>query len=136
MTEKVEPTDEELLERIAEWIVRRRLVAPAIIFLESHRPLSFVGSQAMIAAAPIVSFFEPLIQALTGPGFGTNAYQRFAEMMEDRDNVELLIIEIERKNQDDRARMKEEKRRLKELKKEARARRKALRKGKLEDEHG
>ena len=136
MTEKAEPKDDELLERIAEWIAKRRLTAPAIIFLETHRPLSFVGSQAMIAATPVVSFFEPLLQALTGPGFGKNAFQRFAELMEDRDNVEVLIIEIERKSQEYRAREKEEKRRLKELKREAKTRRKALRAKKVREDHG
>ena len=123
MSEKVDLTDEEILSRLANWVVE----LPAILFLESHRPLSFVGSQALIFASPIVSFFEPFLRSLFGPGYDQKSYQRFAELMEDRSNLELLIIEIERANQRQKDTEKEEKRRRKELKKEARARRRELR---------
>jgi hypothetical protein len=127
MSEKADLTDREILSRIATWVVERRMAAPAIIFLESHRPLSVVGSQAMIAASPIVSFFEPFLRMIGGPRFDHATFERFACLMEDRDNVELLIIEIERKNQEQRERTREEKRRRKELRREARRRRKELR---------
>ena len=128
MSEPIELTDQEILARLAKWVVERRMTAPAIIFLETHRPLSFVGSQAMIAASPFVSFFEPFLKTLMGRGFEHASYQRFAEMMEDRDNLELLIIEIERQNQSKREAEKQEKLRLKRLKKEARQKRRELRK--------
>ncbi len=127
MSEKPELSDREILTRLAEWIVERRMSAPAIVFLESHRPLSFVGAQAMIAASPLVEMFEPFFRALVGPRYQHAYYRRFAEMLEDRDTVERLIIEIERKSQDFRARLKEEKRRARRLKREAREKRKALR---------
>ena len=127
MTEKSELTDRELFSRLAKWVVDRRLTAPAIVFLESHRPLSFVGSQAMIAASPIVSFFEPFLKGLFGPGYEQASFRRFAELLEDRDNLELLIIEIERENQRQRETEKQEKLRRKALKQEARAKRRELR---------
>ena len=127
MNEKAELTDQEILERIAEWTVERRLTAPAIIFLESHRPLSFVGSQAMIAASPIVHFFEPFFQMLMGAGYDHSMFDRFATMLEEKREVpELLVIEIERRNQEFRAREKEAKLRRKALKKEAKQRRREL----------
>lgn len=126
MTEKPELSDQEILTRLANWVVKRRLTAPAIIFLESHRPLSFVGSQAMIAASPIVSFFEPIVKGMAGPGFEHASYKRFAELMENRDNLELLIIEIERANQRQQAIEKEEKKKRKALKKEAKRKRREL----------
>ncbi|MHC4469900.1 MAG: hypothetical protein ACYTDY_03805 [Planctomycetota bacterium] len=133
MTEKAELTDQEILERIAEWTVRRRLTAPAIVFLEAHRPLSFVGSQAMIAASPIVSFFEPFFQMLAGTGYDHTVYERFARMLEERrETVELLIIEIERKNQEQRALERDEKRRRKALRREAKEKRRALRQARRE----
>ena len=126
MADKPELTDQEILDRLASWIVARRLTAPAILFLESHRPLSFVGSQAMIAASPIVHFFETFLQGLAGPGYEHALYRRFAEMMESRDNLERFIIAIERRNQEQSARDREEKARRKALQREAKAQRKAL----------
>ena len=134
MTEKAELTDQEILERIAEWTVERRLTAPAIVFLESHRPLSFVGSQAMIAASPIANFFEPFFQMLMGAGYDHSLFDRFARMLEERRELpELLIIEIERRNQAFKAREKEEKLRRKALKREAKERRRELKRQRREE---
>ena len=126
MSEKTELTDQEIIERLAKWIAVRRMTVPAILFIESHRPLSFVGSQAMIAASPFVAFFEPFLKGLAGPGFEHSIYKRFAALLEDRDNLELLVIEIERCNQRQKDAEKQEKIRRKQLKKEARARRREL----------
>jgi hypothetical protein len=115
MTDKAELTDQEILDRLAAWVVERRMTAPAILFLESHRPLSFVGSQAMIAASPVVHVFESFFQAFGGGGWKHTTYQRFAELMEDRDNVERLIVAIERRSQERAAALREEKARAKAL---------------------
>ena len=74
-----------LLEGLAKGIVERRLTAPAIFFLESVKPLNFLGSQAMI-------FFEPIIRSV----FPFQAYSEFAILLQDRDTVEELIQEVER----------------------------------------
>ncbi len=132
MTSKAELTDQEILDRLASWVVAKRMTAPAIIFLESHRPLSFVGSQAMIAAGPIAHFFEPFLQHLIGPGYEHAVYKRFAGLMEDRDNVERMIIAIERENQAARVLEREEKAKRKALKREAKEKRKALRRARKE----
>jgi hypothetical protein len=116
----------ELFARLADWVVQRRMAAPAILFLESHRPLSFIGSQALIAASPIVSFFEPFFRGLLGKNYSHADYRLFAELMEDRDNLERLVIEIERKSQEAKEREQEEKARRKALKREAKEKRKAL----------
>lgn len=120
MTDKAELTDQEILDRLAAWVVERRMTAPAILFLESHRPLSFVGSQAMIAASPVVHVFEGFFQAFAGAGWQHGVYQRFAEMMGDRDNVERLIVTIERQSQERTLRLREEKARAKALRQAAR----------------
>ena len=57
--------------------VRYRMTVPAILFLESVKPLSFVGSQALY-------FFEPMVRAL----FAVPEYERFAAMMERRADKE------------------------------------------------
>jgi hypothetical protein len=76
--------DTIFLERLAGWVVERRMAAPAILFLESVKPLNFVGSQFMF-------FFEPIVKIFVG-GKG---YTRFAQLMEDRDNVEMFLLCIE-----------------------------------------
>jgi hypothetical protein len=82
--EALAPEDQALFDRLANWLVARRLETPAILFLESVRPLSFVGAQAMI-------FFEPFARAL----FAVQDYDRIARLMEKRSNLELLVRTIE-----------------------------------------
>ena len=79
------PEDQALFDQLARWLVERRLETPAVLFLETARPLSFVGSQAM-------HFFQPFANAL----FATPDYERFARLLDDRGNVEILIQTIER----------------------------------------
>jgi hypothetical protein len=76
---------------------------PAIFFLESSKPLAFVGGQLLI-------FLEPFVQTL----FNFAQYQRFALLMEDRDNWEALIRKIEDLEADHAAREKQEKKARKE----------------------
>ncbi len=132
MTEKPDPTppedltDQQIFDRLATWVVARRLTAPAILFLESHRPLSFLGSQAMVAASPIVHVFEPFLQGFAGPGYSHAIYRRFAELLENRDNVERLIVTIERESQEEQDRRRAERRAAKARRREARARWRAI----------
>ena len=60
------------------------MTVPAIFFLESSKPLAFLGGQLLI-------FLEPFVQTL----FNFRQYQRFALLMEDRENWEKLIRKIE-----------------------------------------
>jgi hypothetical protein len=77
------------------------MTVPAIFFLESMKPLSFVGSQAM-------HFFEPMVHAF----FPVRDYERFAILMEQRENLEVLLVKIEAR--DDAARHEERERRERE----------------------
>ncbi|TET16608.1 MAG: hypothetical protein E3J78_08615 [Candidatus Cloacimonadota bacterium] len=79
----------ELIERFAKEIVDRRLSVPAIIFLEMVKPLSFLGSQAMI-------FLEPIIQSV----FSFKSYKEVYLLLEKRENVERLLQEIEKRVQE------------------------------------
>lgn len=76
---------EEFINKIAKKIVELKLSVPAIFFLESIKPLSFIGSQALV-------FFRPIILAVFNI---PNAYDIFIRIMEDRENVEKLIQKIE-----------------------------------------
>ena len=73
-----------LMTDLARKIVRRRLAVPAIFFLETAKPLNYVGAQAMV-------FFGPFVQVL----FETPNYQRYTELLEQRPTLELLLQMIE-----------------------------------------
>ena len=78
--------DEEaiLLERVARQVVGRGLTVPAILFLESMKPLSFLGGQLMAFCSPFVHL---MVDA--------KSYDTFAASIERRENVERLICRIE-----------------------------------------
>lgn len=85
---KFEVTEERkkfLINQIAQKVIDYRLSPVAIVFLESSKPLSFLGNQFLI-------FMQPFYRAL----FSRREYEEIAAMLEDRNNIEMLICEIER----------------------------------------
>ena len=98
--------DDELIEKVARKMVNMRLTVPAIFLLESSKPLAFLGGQLLV-------FLEPFIQTL----FNFKQYQRFAFLMENRDNWERLLRKIEDLEEEVKMREKEEKQAKKESKK-------------------
>jgi len=92
-----EKDKKELMKKIADQVVKRQLTVPTIMFLESIKPLSFIGSQAMI-------FFNPIAQIV----YPTEIYGRLQMMFEDRANVELLIQTIEKEDANFSKKLKEE----------------------------
>lgn len=83
--ETLTPKQEEILDKISKKVVQWKMAVPAIIFLESVKPLSYLGSQVMV-------FFEPFVHAL----FNFPEYSEFQQMMERRENVERLLQRIEK----------------------------------------
>lgn len=77
------PEDEQLLARIAAMIVRRGLAAPAIMLLDTVRPLNFVASQFLV-------FLGPFATILLNPV----EYERFTALLEHREAVDVLIKAI------------------------------------------
>lgn len=96
---RLSPDDRAMLESIARWLGERRLSVPAIVLLESTKPLNFIGSQLLF-------FFEPIVKAVVQ---GRN-YTRFASIMEDRENVEEFLQLIETIDQEDKGSPEEENR--------------------------
>jgi hypothetical protein len=79
--------DVQLMERIAEVIVNRRMAAPATMFLESMGPMNFLGSQAL-------HFLTPILDC----AFNTKEVEQVARLLERRDSVTRLIAIIEVKS--------------------------------------
>ena len=84
--EKLEDGDTVLIRRLADFVVKRDMSVPAVMFLESVRPLNFIGSQSMVFFKPILSRF-----------FSRYEYDRIANILEKREVIDLLIREIEQK---------------------------------------
>lgn len=82
---KLTERQSELLDKLAQKVVSYRMTIPAIMFLETAKPLSYVGSQTMV-------FFEPMVKAV----FNVAEYDEIRILMEDRRNVEELLARIER----------------------------------------
>jgi len=78
------PQQEEILLKIARKVVHWKMSVPAILFLESMKPLNYIGSQMM-------AFFEPFVQTI----FSWKDYDEFRRMMEERETVERLLQKIE-----------------------------------------
>jgi hypothetical protein len=79
--------DVELMERVADVIVKRGMAAPATVFLESMGPMNFLGSQAL-------HFFTPIIEC----AFNVKEVEQVARLLERRDSIPRLIAVIEVKS--------------------------------------
>ena len=82
---KLTEKQSEILDKLAQKVVGFRMTVPAIMFLETVKPLSYVSSQTMV-------FFEPMVKAV----FNVAEYDEIRILMEDRRNVEELLLRIEK----------------------------------------
>ena len=74
---------------MADKIVEKRMTTPAILFLESVRPLNYVGSQVMV-------FFAPVVQAV----FNLPEWDELRRVLERRESVAYFLDLLERKEGD------------------------------------
>jgi hypothetical protein len=79
------PEERDFLDRLADGIARRRLTPAALFFLESMKPLGFLGSQAM-------HFFRPVVQIVWSDPVN---YDRLIQLLERRGSIELLLRRLE-----------------------------------------
>lgn len=75
-----------LLGKVADAVVKRRLAAPALMFLESVRPLNFLSSQVMV-------FFQPIVSL----AISTKDMELLAQILERRKSIPFLIELIEKR---------------------------------------
>jgi len=102
------PEDEDaVLEKLAKQAVKRGMTVPAILFLESVKPLNFIASQTMV-------FFEPIVQSV----FSIRDYDTLRSALEKRESIEILLLKIEDLDAVHLAREKRIKKYLKALKKD------------------
>ena len=90
-SDAIAPADRELIERLAGRVVELRLEVPAVLTLETSKPLSLLAGQTL-------TFFEPMVQAM----FSFPDYRRFAALIERREVLEALTEAIERRAEEAR----------------------------------
>ena len=76
-----------MIYEFAEKIVNKGLSIPAIFLLESTKYISFIAGQILIFLGPVLTFF-----------INDKKYNQFIELIEKRQNIELLIVQIEKIN--------------------------------------
>jgi hypothetical protein len=81
--EAFDEADRALIDRLAAFVVQRRMTAPALMLLESGRPLNFLGSQLLVFLAPFVTMV-----------FSPEEYTRFTAILERRGSIDLIIERI------------------------------------------
>jgi len=106
--------EQEVLFKLADFIVKKGMTIPAILTLETVKPLNYIGSQAMV-------FLEPFVQAVFKD---ISKYNTFRRMMERRENVERLLQKVEELDAIQFQKEKELKKKYKAEKKNRRAKRK------------
>ncbi|MGR3180051.1 MAG: hypothetical protein ACUZ8E_18575 [Candidatus Anammoxibacter sp.] len=78
--------ESEFLEEVATSITKRKLAAPALLFLETFKPLNYIGSQTMVFCRPFVSMIFPILK-----------YDKMLKVLEKRDSIGRLIKLLEKK---------------------------------------
>jgi hypothetical protein len=86
-----------LIDKLANWIISHKLETPAILLLESVRPLSFIGSQMWLM------YGVPLL----GMVVDEHESSEYGLLFEDRENLEALIRKIETRAREADKRKKE-----------------------------
>ncbi len=86
-----------LIDKLANWVISHKLETPAILFLESVKPLSFIGSQLWLM------YGVPML----GIVMDEHETSEYGLLFEDRENLEALIRKIEERAREADKRKKE-----------------------------
>jgi len=81
------PEEIQFMEKVAEFICRRRLEAAAIMGLVTVKPLGFLGSQLLI-------FLEPFLV----PFFNEVEYHKLVNILSKREGIEVFVQLLEKKS--------------------------------------
>lgn len=100
--------NQELLTKLADKIINLRMTTPAILFLESVRPMNYIGSQVMVFFAPMVRIF-----------FDMPEWNQLSGILEQRESIAYFLDLIEQREGDYLLEMKRKKEERKALKKQA-----------------
>lgn len=80
----LDPKKVEVIDKVADFVVKRNLDVIAIMTIESMRPLHFIGSQVLL-------FFEPFLTILVHP----EKMRLFREALEESKYIDYILDRIE-----------------------------------------
>lgn len=86
--------DKAALRTLAEWVCARHMEAPAIMLVESFRPLNFIASQVGVVAEPFVVMATDLLKGLlpmTRRVPDAKMYKGLVAAFEKRTSVDFLV---------------------------------------------
>ncbi len=75
---------EQIIDTIAEKVVGKHLETPAVLFLDMHKPLSWIAGQTLMVGVPLLGML-----------FGAQPVVDFGKMLMERENIDKLITRIE-----------------------------------------
>lgn len=76
--------DAEFISWASKEVTKRQMTVPAIIFLESIKPMNFISNQLLVGLSPIVLSI-----------FKGKRYDQLTKFLEKRGNIERLLQAIE-----------------------------------------
>jgi hypothetical protein len=104
---EVTPEDEDkIIRKIAEKIHQYGLDIPAVLMIETIKPLSFIGTQ-------MGHFFVSPLLPVLGEDIGLSG-EKFLQVFEKRENVEKLIKAVKELTQEEEEKKKAEKAKMEE----------------------
>ena len=83
---------EQMIERLVQWIEARGLRSAAILLLEANKPLALFGGQALLFLQPLLGLVGP---ALGAPGGGEPTTE-WADLLENPAGIERILERLER----------------------------------------
>lgn len=81
---KYSEEETRVVDKVAQFIVKKGLATPAIVFIKSCAPLNMIGNQLLVFLKPFATFV-----------FNHEEYTRFAQILEHRNSVDFLVTRIE-----------------------------------------
>ena len=90
-TLSISQSDRQDITTLAQKIITHGMAVPAIFFLEMVKYMSFIGSQLLVFFGPVITVF---IQS--------ESYYKITHLLEERKNIEFLMLEIERIESDNK----------------------------------
>ena len=87
---QIDKEQQKAVDDVSRFIVRFGMTIPAIVTLESLRPLNFVGSQFMHILSPAVTAF-----------LSPNSWNALAKLLEERQGIDYLINRLEELDAED-----------------------------------
>lgn len=83
---------EQLIERLVEWIEVRGLRSPAILLLEANKPLACIGGQALLLIQPLLGLVGPAL----GWPVGKERAAEWAALLEHPSGIDRILERLER----------------------------------------